>query len=391
MSAPNSDALRLQALNFIQQLRQVANNPFCTPEVLLGVLDSATRPVRQQRAPKELPAILDASSVLANPIVEPPQLIKGLLHQGEKLVLGGGSKSFKSWALIDMLLSVSHGLPWLSFETARTRALYLNLELPPWAMQQRLEGIAREIKLTLEPSQFDVWKLRGFSAPYDRMLPQLEDIIGGGNYGLIALDPIYKVYGQLDENSAGVVAELMNALEQLIANVKAALAFTAHFPKGNQALKDSIDRISGSGVFARDPDALLMLTRHEEENAFTVEATLRSFPPVEPFVVRWGFPLFDRAADLDPRRLKKCRGRTREHSFQTLLLPIVHTSTEVPISISAWAKRVGVARSTLRGYLEDLRLYAWIQDTPDSNGVYITELGKQAVGFGAAAGKGGEK
>ena len=72
------------------------------------------------------------------------------------------------------------------------------------------------------------------------------------------------------------------------------MAFGAHFSKGNQAGKESIDRVSGSGVFGRDPDSILSLTPHEERDCFTLEATLRIFPPIDPVVLRWAFPLFDR-------------------------------------------------------------------------------------------------
>src|SRR3954462_16003810 len=82
-----------------------------------------------------------------------------------------------------------------------------------------------------------------------------------------------------------------------------------HFAKGNAAAKETIDRISGSGVFARDPDSLIPFTKHEEEGAFTVEMVLRNLPPVEPFVVKWEWPLFRRASQLDPARLKQAGGR----------------------------------------------------------------------------------
>jgi len=65
----------------------------------------------------------------------------------------------------------------------------------------------------------------------------------------------------------------------------AAVALAGHFSKGNASAKESIDRISGSGVLARDPDSLITFTRHEEQDAFTVEMTLRNLAPVEPFVV----------------------------------------------------------------------------------------------------------
>ena len=77
-----------------------------------------------------------------------------------------------------------------------------------------------------------------------------------------------------------------------------------HFAKGNAAAKETIDRISGSGVFARDPDSLITFTKHEEEDAYTIEMVLRNLPPVKPFVVRWQWPLFRREESLDPAHLK---------------------------------------------------------------------------------------
>ena len=88
----------------------------------------------------------------------------------------------------------------------------------------------------------------------------------------------------------------------------AALAISHHFSKGNQSAKEAIDRFSGSGVFARFPDALLTMTRHEEDDAFSVDPTVRNFAPVEPFVLRWQHPLMVRDGALDPAKLKKPAG-----------------------------------------------------------------------------------
>ena len=58
---------------------------------------------------------------------------------------------------------------------------------------------------------------------------------------------------------------MLNEIEALAVETGAAVAFGAHYSKGNQAGKEVIDRIGGSGVFARDPDSILNFTRHEEE------------------------------------------------------------------------------------------------------------------------------
>jgi RecA-family ATPase len=43
----------------------------------------------------------------------------------------------------------------------------------------------------------------------------------------------------------------MNEMEEIAIKTGAAVVFAAHFSKGNQAAKSSIDRISGSGCFCK--------------------------------------------------------------------------------------------------------------------------------------------
>lgn len=56
-----------------------------------------------------LPAWTDARTFVNTPNPPPPEIIHGVLHQGCKLVLGGSSKTFKSWTLLDLALSVATG------------------------------------------------------------------------------------------------------------------------------------------------------------------------------------------------------------------------------------------------------------------------------------------
>jgi hypothetical protein len=127
-------------------------------------------------------------------------------------------------------------------------------------------------------------------------------------------DPPYKLLGARDENASRDMADLMNAVESVAVETGAAVAFGSHYSKGNQAGKDSMDRISGSGVLARDPDSIITMTRHVKDDAFAVEMTLRNFPPQEPFVVRREHPLMIVDRKLDPAKLKQAVGRKEEVS-----------------------------------------------------------------------------
>ena len=64
----------------------------------------------------------------ALPELSPP-LIEGVLRQGHKMMLGGPSKAGKSFALIELCVSIAEGVPWLGFGCAKGRVLYVNLEL----------------------------------------------------------------------------------------------------------------------------------------------------------------------------------------------------------------------------------------------------------------------
>jgi hypothetical protein len=266
----------------------------------------------------DLPDLVDASAFMSDEIVKPSELIFGIVHKGSKLVLGGGSKSFKTWTLLDLALSVSHGQPWLEHETSPGRVLYCNFEIQPWSWQCRLKAVASARGITIEPNRLSLWNLRGKAANFNLLLPKICEI-AKNKFSLIVLDPIYKLYGEADENKASDVARLLNGIEDLTVDTGATVAFGAHFSKGNQASKESIDRISGSGVFARDPDSLLIFTKHETEDAFTVEATLRNFEPLVPFVVRWKYPLMVPDNNLDPSRLKQVKGRPKTHAETQLL------------------------------------------------------------------------
>jgi len=86
----------------------------------------------------------------------------------------------------------------------------------------------------------------------------------------------YKLLGAADENSATDITALLNMVESLAMHTGAAIALAGHFAKGNASGKEAIDRISGSGVFARDHDSLVVFTKHEQEGAFVMDLVLRN-------------------------------------------------------------------------------------------------------------------
>lgn len=196
-----------------------------------------------------------------------PPLIEGLLRQGHKMLMAGPSKAGKSFALIELSIGIAEGKQWLSWNCTKGRILYVNLELDRASALHRFKNVYQA--LGWEPNHLDnidIWNLRGKSVPMDKLAPKLIRRAAKKNYIAVIIDPIYKVLTG-DENSADQMAHFTNQFDKVCTELGSSVIYCHHHSKGSQGGKKSIDRASGSGVFARDPDALIDLTELEVTDA----------------------------------------------------------------------------------------------------------------------------
>jgi hypothetical protein len=201
---------------------------------------------------------------------------------------------------------VAAGDAWWGLKTTQGKVMYINYEVLEDELQKRMTWIMQEKSIpdtALE--SVTVWNLRGHAGDLTKQREALLSQMRDENYSLIIFDPIYKALGPRDENKAGDINSLFNEVETLAKESGAAVVISHHFSKGNQAGKESMDRISGSGVFGRAADAILIVTKHESDGVFTVECDLRNFKRVDPFCIEWSAPLMQRNASLNPADLKK--------------------------------------------------------------------------------------
>ena len=186
-----------------------------------------------------------------------PPLIEGVLRQGHKMLLAGPSKAGKSFALIELCVAIAEGREWMGRRCARGRVLYVNLELDPASALHRFRDVYEALGWEPENiANIDVWNLRGRSVPMDQLAPSLIRRALRTRPIAVVIDPIYKVITG-DENSADQMAAFCNQFDKVAQQVGCAVIYAHHHSKGFQGQKRSMDRASGSGVFARDPDALL--------------------------------------------------------------------------------------------------------------------------------------
>ncbi len=201
--------------------------------------------------PESLADVWDAMPELS------PPLIDGVLRQGHKMLIAGPSKAGKSFALIGLCVALAEGLPWFGWHCAQGRVLYVNLELDRASCLHRFRDVYDAMGAAPgNIANIDIWNLRGKSKPMDQLAPSLIRRALKTRPIAVIIDPIYKVITG-DENSADQMAAFCNQFDKVADSLGCAVIYCHHHSKGSQGQKRSMDRASGSGVFARDPDALI--------------------------------------------------------------------------------------------------------------------------------------
>jgi hypothetical protein len=323
-----------------------------------ALLESFSKPEAPKETPQE-PALtslppfcfVGPKYILETP-PEPKLLIGGtdkqdprknaLVHQGDKVMLGAESKAGKTWWMLQQALCIASGTPFLGHQTARGVVLYINFELKPWAFRRRVnyvmealglinakgeykKRINKEGKEEPDYPAFIEWNLRGKCYDIETICAVAEERLSklpGLKLAAIVIDPLYKSYGGKEENSATDMAAVLESMERFAEKFDAAIFIASHFAKGDSAGKSQIDRISGSGVIARDPDSIMTLSKlKDEKNLYTFEATLRNMACPEPRVVEFDFPIWKVRDDI------KAGGKAYDLGALVRLLPTAGLSS----------------------------------------------------------------
>ena len=225
-----------------------------------------------------------------------PELIEGVLRVGHKMLVSGPSKVGKSWMLIQLARALAEGGTWLGKKCRPGHVLYVNLEIDRASFLHRIESVNDVLGAMTDDGakRLHVLNLRGHSSSIEKLGPRICSKVErmGVDVEAIFIDPLYKVMGSTDENSAGDVAQFMNSFDGIAERIGCSMIYCHHFSKGSQDGKRSLDMASGSGVFGRDPDASLALSPvKDEENGWKVLYTLREFEDPGATFLRFEWPV----------------------------------------------------------------------------------------------------
>ena len=255
----------------------------------------------------------DVGSLILNPPPLAPEIIHGLLRKGHKFLLSGASKSGKSFALIELAIAFSQGTEWFGFKCEKAKVCYINLEIDRPSAIDRFGIITDALKIDRRVIEnIKLINLRGKAKPLNELVPELVKDLRDSQIDVIIIDPIYKVITG-DENNATEMAQFCNQFDILCDKLHTTVIYAHHHSKGTQGGKSAQDRASGSGVFARDPDAIMDIVELEVDDdfknkeadydapAWNVECVTREFKKPKDRKVWFKFPLHivDTSGQLD--------------------------------------------------------------------------------------------
>ncbi len=260
-------------------------------------------------------AVVAAGQLLTDfPELRKP-LVEGFMRMTETANMIDAAKGGKTHTAIDLALSVATGRAWLGRFTIANPGpvLYVDAELHPNTMSRRIASIcsARGIFSDEILGKLDVLSLRGRLRNIFQLRPWFAEH-AAGKYRMIVLDALYRLIPEgIDENSNSDMTRVFNAVDQIAEATGAAVLIVHHASKGVQAGKSVVDVGSGASAMARATDSHIIFRQHNEEACKVMEMAGRSWPPLQPAVLRWNYPTWSIDDTLDPTDLRENNRRRR--------------------------------------------------------------------------------
>lgn len=333
----------------------------------------------------ELPDMESLDLYKDSPPTLPEELIEGILRRGHKMLISGSSKAGKSFLLMELCIAIAEGRKWLGFPCKKGRVLYVNLEIDPASCIMRFIKIYEALGMKMGAAKdIVVWNLRGHAVPLDKLVPKLIRRVKNQHFDAIVIDPIYKVITG-DENNASEMGAFCNQFDKICTSTGCSTIYCHHHSKGTQGSKRAMDRASGSGVFARDPDAQLDMiqldltddlkhnVREGFATAWRLESSLREFPNIQPVNFWFEYPVHrvDTSGELEKAyaegspesNLSKSSKRTSPEERRTRLDSAFNVcSANPPVKVKDLAEYIEVNERTVRAYIREFEDDYWLDN-----------------------------
>jgi len=227
-----------------------------------------------------LPAqAVNCSSWLNEPDLPEQPIIEGLFDAGDRVAIVGQSKARKSFYTLQLAIAIATGCDLLGVTPAAHKVILINGEIAARSYKKRLRRMLA--KMEIQPEHLGNLHIANTSECGQVMTFQsILTLTKKHQAAVCIVDPAYLLFG--DEIDQRQVKESVLNMKKFAAD-GITLISVFHATKGKIGDKQAIDRISGSGIFARDVSTLISLCEHASEpDHVVINSIARNYPPSEP-------------------------------------------------------------------------------------------------------------
>lgn len=177
-------------------------------------------------------------------------LVDRVLRAGSYGVLGAQYKAGKTFLMIDLMLSIAAGVPWLGLIPVKQgRVAGMHNEGDKVEFNDRLEAVAaaKHIELTDELMSRMVVQEGASKLDQPEAVNRLYEDLAPFNPDLIYIDPWYMSAGEgADGKNLAQMGTVLSNLQGIAQELSAAMLITAHWNKSGEG--KGVERWSGSGL-----------------------------------------------------------------------------------------------------------------------------------------------
>lgn len=207
-------------------------------------------------------------------------VVRGVFSRGSVSLCFGKPGAKKTWLLLDAGVHVAAGLEWLGRVVQQGPVLLIDEESGPRRMRRRLRRLLDAHQLGRgQPIHFSALAaLNLASDPID--VVALDEQLGQLKPSLVVIDALIDVSGGADENAAGDMQRLMQALRALAEKHQCAIVLIHHSGKAGQYRGSSaiLGAVDLALEITSEPDSANVDIRSEKARdveAFALSATFK--------------------------------------------------------------------------------------------------------------------
>ena len=251
---------------------------------------------------------IGAGEWLSQPDEPDRPIIEGLFDECDRVAIVGQSKARKSFYALQLGVAIATGSEMLGSTPNAFKVLLVNGEISTHAYKKRLRNMIEGLQINA--GLLDNLKVLNLSnsSEVTTFATVLDETVNQ-NCQVCIIDPVYLlITDELDQKEVkAAVLEMKKFSAEGIT-----LISVYHSTKGKIGDRQGIDRISGSGILARDCSTLISLCEHASEpDHVVISAITRNYAPSEPITAKFSNGAFS-LSDVAPVEANS-RTRPKRH------------------------------------------------------------------------------